>query len=95
MPNVLVHLHLDKSRCNHELSPEQQRALSDIVKKTNAAHLEKDRRFRKEMSEVDDLIDPRIPIIVFGGPPGTGKTYGVKVIAAKSVTLIRFCNQNA
>ena len=36
------------------------------------------------MSGVDDLIDPRIPIIVFGGPPGTGQTYAVKVIAAKS-----------
>ena len=36
------------------------------------------------MSGVDDLIDPRIPIIVFGGPPGTGQTYAVKGIAAKS-----------
>ena len=38
-PNVLVHLHLDKSRYNHELSPEQQRALSGIVKKTKAKHV--------------------------------------------------------
>ena len=36
------------------------------------------------MSGIDDLSHPRIAIIVFGGPPDTGQTYAVKVIAAKS-----------
>ena len=55
-----------------------------MVKKTNPAYLEKHRRFPREISRVDDLIDPRIPIIEFGAPRGTGKSHALKVITAKS-----------
>ena len=74
---------LDKSKFSHHLSPEQHRALSDIHEKTDADFLKKDRRFRKEMCGVDDPIDTR-PIVVFSGPPGTGKTYALKIMAARS-----------
>ena len=37
------------------------------------------RNWWKEILGVDDEIDTRITIIVFHGPPGTGKTYAVKV----------------
>ena len=43
MPNALEqleHLQLDRSRYNHHLTPEQQRALSHIVEKTAADYLE-------------------------------------------------------
>ena len=51
---VLEHLHLDKSEYSHDLSPEQHRALSEVRAKTDAVFLKGDRRFRKEMSGVDD-----------------------------------------
>ena len=38
------------------------------------------RNWWKEILGVDDEIDTRIPMIVFHGPPGTGKTYAVQVM---------------
>ena len=47
--DVLKHMQLDESKYSKALSPEQQRALTDIEQKTNVNHIERVRQARQAM----------------------------------------------
>lgn len=59
-------------------------ALQSIGNDLDPAHKERLRLSRAKMYGDETIQPPGTPIVLFHGPPGTGKTYGMKVLASQS-----------
>ena len=59
-------------------------ALMSIGEELDPEHLERVRNSRKVMFGDESTSARGVPLVLFSGPPGTGKTHAMRLIAAKS-----------
>ena len=58
--------------------------LMGIGEELHPEHLERARRSRRAMFGDENISAPGVPLVLFHGPPDTGKTHAMRVIAAES-----------
>ncbi len=59
-------------------------ALTGIGKELDPKHMESVEKSRKALFRYPQTSSPGVPLVLFHGPPGSGKTQAMRVICAES-----------
>ena len=74
-----------KLSCESYVAPRRAKCvLMGIGEELDHAHKERVRKFRKVLLGNEEISSSGVPLVLFHGPPGTGKTHAMRDIAAES-----------